>query len=95
MTQAARGTEAKIERISIRATARQRTILLQAAEMTGKTVTAFLLDAAYLEAQRTLADRRLFTLDETRWQQFAEALDRPVTENSRLRALLQTPGVLD
>lgn len=78
----------RVERFSIRATPRQRRIIEQAAEASGKSVTAFLLDAASLEAQRTLADRRLFTLDAQRWRRFEEALERPVVEKPRLRRLL-------
>jgi uncharacterized protein (DUF1778 family) len=87
--------EQRDARISLRATARQRHVIEQAAEACGKSLTAFLLDAGYTEAQRTLADRRLFLLDDERWEQFVAALDRPVSDKPRLRELLRTPGVLD
>jgi len=36
-------------------------------------------------AAQTLADRRQFVLDETQWQAFQEALDRPVQSKPRLK----------
>jgi len=41
-----------------------------------------------------LADRRQFTLNETQWQAFEAALDRPVQRKPRLQRLLSEPGVL-
>lgn len=82
-------------RISLRATPSQRRMLEQAAEASGKTLTAFVLDAASLEAQRALLDRRFFALDEGAWARFVQALDEPVTERPRLRRLLTTPSILD
>ena len=69
-------------------------MLEQAAEATGKTLTSFVLDAASIEAQRALTDRRLFLLDDVNWARFSEALDRPVVAKPRLRRLLRTPDVL-
>ncbi|MBI4728692.1 MAG: DUF1778 domain-containing protein [Acidobacteria bacterium] len=87
--------EAKIERVELRATSRQTTIIKQAAEATGKTVTSFVLDAAFVEAQRALADRRTFRLDAERWARFVEALDRRVKPKPRLRRLIERPGAGD
>ena len=89
------GRQAREERVYFRATSRQRRIIEQAAEATGKTVTSFVLQAACLEAERALVDRRLFLLDEDAWERFTEALDRPAQDRPRLRELLRTPGVLD
>ena len=94
MTSAAHKREAREDRISLRATASQRRMLEQAAEATGKTLTAFVLDAASVEAQRALTDRRLFLLDDASWARFVEALDRPAVAKPRLRRLLHTPSVL-
>ena len=94
MTSSAHKREARGDRISVRATASQRRMLEQAAEATGKTLTSFVLDAASIEAQRALTDRRLFLLDDAGWAKFSEALDRPAVAKPRLRRLLRTPGVL-
>ena len=87
--------DVKAHRIELRASARQTAVIKQAAEASGKTVSSFMLEAAYLEAQRALAERRLFRLDESRWLRFIKALDRPAKSKPRLRKLMETPGVLD
>jgi uncharacterized protein (DUF1778 family) len=84
--------EVKVNRLELRASPRQTTLIKQAAEVSGKTVSSFVLDAAYLEAQRALADRSVFRLDANRWQRFVKALDRPVKDKPRLRRLMETPG---
>ena len=70
-------------------------VIKHAAAVTSKTVTAFVLDAATMEAQRVVADRRLFHLDPTRWERFVNALDRPAKGRPRLRKLLRRPSILD
>lgn len=87
--------DAKIERLELRASPSQAAAIRQAAAATSKTVTAFVLDAAAVEAQRALADRRLFRLDPERWERFVRALDRPVRTKPRLRKLMSRPGVLE
>ena len=87
--------DAKVERVELRASSRQTSVIRQAADATGKTVSAFVLDAAYLEAQRALADRRLFRLDPERWDQFVKALDHPARPTPRLAKLMKQRGPLD
>lgn len=93
--QAASSKEVKAQRIELRASPRQTAIIKQAAEASGKTVSAFMLDLAYLEAQRALADRRVFRLDEGRWLRFVKALDRPARVKPRLRKLMETRSALE
>lgn len=87
--------DAKVERLELRASPSQTSAIRQAAAATAKTVTAFVLDAATIEAQRAIADRRLFRLDPGRWERFVNALDRPVKEKPRLRKLMKRSSVLD
>ena len=87
--------DAKVERLELRASPSQSSATRQAAAATAKTVTAFVLDAATIEAQRTIADRRLFRLDPDRWERFVKALDRSVKEKPRLRKLMRRSSVLD
>jgi uncharacterized protein (DUF1778 family) len=82
-------------RINVRTTDRERQVLQQAADAAGKTLTAFVLDAANREAERALADRRFFVLDAGQWDKFQEALDRPAEDKPGLRALLRNPVVVD
>jgi uncharacterized protein (DUF1778 family) len=86
----------KTERIDVRANLPVKQLLQEAARACHKNVSEFLLDAGITAANQTLADRRLFELDEARWQQFQQLLDRPVsTPDSRMKALLTEPWVLD
>ncbi|GMU40762.1 MAG: hypothetical protein AMXMBFR23_16280 [Chloroflexota bacterium] len=83
--------ETREERIYFRATPSERDLLQQAADATGKSLTAFVLEAASREAERALIDRRLFIVDAERWAQFTAALDHPAADKPRLRRLLQRP----
>ena len=84
----------KTERIDVRASTVIKQLLQDAARASHKNVSEFLLDAGVMAAAQTLADRRQFVLDETQWQAFQEALDRPVQNKTRLKRLLREPGVL-
>jgi len=84
----------KTERIDVRASTLIKQMLQDAARASHKSVSEFLLDAGVTAAAQTLADRRQFVLDESRWQAFQEALDRPVQSKPRLKKLLSDPGVL-
>lgn len=86
----------KTERIDVRANVTVKQLLQDAARVCHKSVSEFLLDAGVTAANQTLADRNRFELDETEWQAFQQALDRPVQPpHSRMKALLTEPGVLD
>jgi uncharacterized protein (DUF1778 family) len=84
----------KTERIDVRASTLIKQMLQDAARASHKNVSEFLLDAGVTAAAQTLADRRQFVLDESQWQAFQEALDRPVQNKPRLKKLLREPGVL-
>lgn len=86
---------AKSERLNLRANAWQRTLLREASEVEGTTVSEFVLRSATRAAENVLADRRAFALSEDRWQAFMEILDSPARELPRLRKLLEAPTVLD
>lgn len=58
--------------------------------MNDKTLTEFVLDSSLTAAFDTLADRRVFQLDELQWAGFMAALDVPPKDNARLRELLTT-----
>lgn len=86
-------TERRSERVDLRMTPSARQMLQQAAAASNKTLTEFLLDSGLHAAHDTLADRRMFVLDERRWQEFTAALEAPPADNPRLRALLgRTPA---
>jgi uncharacterized protein (DUF1778 family) len=86
---------AKTERIDVRATRAAKALLQSAAAAAHKNVSEFLLDAGLRAAAETLADRRVFALDEAKWRAFQAALDRPIRNKPRLAKLLAEPSVLE
>ena len=84
----------KTERIDVRASAMAKKLLQEAARVSHKNVSEFLLDAGVIAASQALADRRHFVLNDDQWQAFQQALDRPVQAKPRLKKLLSEPGVL-
>jgi uncharacterized protein (DUF1778 family) len=87
--------ETRSARIDIRTTPTVKRLLQQAAAASHKDVSEFLLEQGIAAAAGTLADRRLFLLDEARWQEFLVALDQPAKDRPGLKRLLTEPGLLD
>lgn len=79
-------------RITMRATARQRALIQQAAEALDTSVTDFVLESASIAAERVLADRRWFILSSQDWADVQVLLDRPARAKPRLAALLNEPS---
>lgn len=99
MPPAARSTSrpksSKSERLAVRISPEQRSLLSAASRAQETTITGFVLTAATRAAEDALADRRRFVLAEPEWAAFIAALDRPPRQFPRLRRLLATPSVLD
>jgi uncharacterized protein (DUF1778 family) len=68
-------------------------LVRQAAETTDRTLTDFVVDAAFVEAERVLADRTQFVLDAKSWARFVEILDRPPQNKPGLEKLFSRPSV--
>jgi len=85
----------KSERIDVRASAQVKQLLQDAARACHKNVSEFLLDVGIAAANQALADRNRLVLDESQWQAFQQALERPVQHKPRLKKLLGEPGMLD
>lgn len=79
---------AKSAPINMRVEPEQQALLTKAASLLNMDRTAFILNVACREAENVLLDRRLFQLDSEAFTAFEKALDRPVPENSKLKALL-------
>src|ERR1700730_14112185 len=88
-------TEPKSERVDLRMTPAAKRTLQRAAAVNDKTLTEFVLDSSLTAAFETLADRRVFQLDEVQWAAFMAALDLPPRDNPRLRKLLTTKAPWD
>jgi uncharacterized protein (DUF1778 family) len=82
----------KNQRINLRATDRQETILRRAAEATDRTLTDFVLDSAVGEAQRILADRQWFIATDEQWAEFQRLLDAPLPSTAKFDRLFARPS---
>lgn len=77
------------EKINLRIDPDVKSVIDEAAELSLKTRTDFMIDAAYLAAQEVLLDQRLFLLDSVQWKHFNEKLDAPPKRNEKLAQLLK------
>lgn len=78
---------ARSARLGLRATPQQETVLRRAAEVAHKSLTDFILDAAYQAAEQTLLDQRLFLVSGRQYKAFLKMLDRPESDNPGLANL--------
>jgi uncharacterized protein (DUF1778 family) len=81
--------------ISIRAKARQRDLIDQAAERQGRSRSDFMLEVACREAETLLLDQTFFILNSAAFKQFQEMLDNPPEPTEKLRRFLLTKAPWD
>ncbi len=74
--------------INLRVLSQQRDLIDQAAQLVGKNRSDFILEAACDKAQSVLLDQIFFSLDDTKFRQFAAMLDAPALPNPGLERLL-------
>jgi uncharacterized protein (DUF1778 family) len=85
----------KTRRIEIRITEEERSLEQAAATVNGETLSEFVRRAARREAERTLAERTRYVIDDEAAQRFLDALERRSPDSERgLRRLLEKPSVL-
>jgi uncharacterized protein (DUF1778 family) len=82
---------AKRDTLNIRIKPAERGLIDRAAELTGKTVTTFVLEATRRAAEDALLDRTLFVASPEAHAEFLARLDAPPEPNARLARSLQTP----
>ena len=80
---------AKTAPINMRVEPGQHALLTRAAEVLNKDRSAFILDVACREAENVLLDRRFFQLNDEEFVAFESALEAPVLDNAKLKALLE------
>jgi uncharacterized protein (DUF1778 family) len=81
--------------IHLRARARDRDLIDQAAAISGSNRTRFILDASRQAAEQVLADQVRLTVDPAQYRAFIERLDAGPAPNERLRKSLNTPAPWD
>ena len=74
--------------INIRAKARQRDLIDQAADRQGRSRSEFMLEASCREAEEVLLSQACFTVNAGTFAKFHELLDKPLPPTNKLRRLL-------
>ncbi len=91
-----RQTEQNQARFNIRASARQKEVIAQAAQLRQTTISDFILESAYEAAIQALADNTQIVMSPEQFEVFCAALDAPPPSNmAALRKLLTEPSILD
>ena len=81
--------------INIRAKAKQRDLIDQAAERLGRSRSDFMLEAACNRAEDVLLDQTFFALDADAFAKFQAMLDASPAPNERLRRFLSEKSPWD
>lgn len=85
----------KSVRLDLRLSPQQKRLLEDAAAITDRTLTDFVLQSASMAARQVIADRTTFALTRERWDAFSAELDREPRYLSDLAAFLAKPSALD
>lgn len=75
-----------IERFDIRLPANAKQMLMQAAEISGNSLTGLILNAALDKAREILQNHQQFMLNAEEWRQFIATLDQPPAPNEALQS---------
>jgi uncharacterized protein (DUF1778 family) len=70
-------------------------VVRKAADESDRELSEFIRSAAVLEAEKVLADRTVFTLDDEHWDRLAEILDRPPRVPAGLKELFSRPSAFE
>ena len=84
---------AKNDRIQLRVSDERRARYEAAAAVEGKSLTEFVTAAADIATEHTLADRRVFPLDDAAWEAFNGLLESPPRIIPELAELFARPDV--
>lgn len=85
----------RTSRIEIRVTEEERGLEHAAASQQGETLSEFVRRAARREAERVLAERTRYAVDDDAAERFLDGLERPPASMERgLRGLVDKPNVL-
>ena len=82
----------KTQRLDLRLTKEQDALIRRAAEQDARSISDFVLSTATLEAQRRLADQRLFVMNDEQDARVEESLQAPPTDDPKLRRLFERPS---
>jgi uncharacterized protein (DUF1778 family) len=81
----------KEARVHLRIAAEDKALFERASSLHEESMTEFLVESGRERAERLLADRTHFVLDEADWKAFTAALDRPAEARPELARLFARP----
>jgi uncharacterized protein (DUF1778 family) len=81
----------KTERLHLRVGSQDSELFRRAASAQDESLTDFLVESGRERAERILADRKRFALDDQAWASFTAALDRPAEVRPAVVELLTRP----
>lgn len=84
------GAVRKSETINLRVDAGTRDVIARAAEASGKSLSAFMTEAAFMAAQKELLDQRFIGVDAEVFDAVTQLLEEPARVNDKLAALLKS-----
>ena len=90
-----RTSTSKPTRLNIRVSEHEKDVLTRAARALNTSVSSFVLQRAYADAQTVLAEQSQIRLPEKKWREFCRALDAPPKTIPALQELLTQPGMFD
>jgi uncharacterized protein (DUF1778 family) len=79
------------QKLDLRVTPAAKALLVEAAALSRRSVSDFVLDSALTRAEEAMVERRSFKLDDERWQRFVAALDAPTARDPALGKLMARP----
>jgi uncharacterized protein (DUF1778 family) len=80
----------KDETISLRMDAKTRNMISRAADISGKSLTAFMTEAAFYQAQKELLDQRFVGVDASVFDSVESFLAEPAKVNDKLVELFES-----
>lgn len=87
--------QARASRWNLRVARDDDFVVRKAADESDQELSEFVRSAAVQEAERVLADRTVFILDDEQWDRFTEILDRPPRVPAGLKRLFSKPSVFE
>ena len=77
----------KVERLNIRASEFEKSVLMRAAKVSRVSISQFVLQQALDAAERVLSDQTRFVLSGSEFEKFCQLLDAPVRDLPAVRKL--------
>lgn len=86
---------ARTTKLDLRLSPEAKHALAEAARVSHRSISQFVLESALARAEETLSARQRFELDAARWTAFMAAMDAPPRDLPRLRRLFAEPSPFD